>query len=125
MVAGHSGEDLVGLAEAVPVLLEVTPQLADPGGAESVLVGHVESARAQHEILDDAAIPLTAAAQPGREVQAEADLLGDGRLRVVAEPLLQGVLRLLTVGDTVAVLVGAAGRLGQRLDTEVMTVSGP
>src|SRR6185369_16346541 len=116
MVAGHSGENLVGLAEAVPVLLEVTAQLADPGGAESVLVGHVESALAQHEILDDAAVALAAAAQPSREVQAEADLIGDGRLGVVAEPLLQGILRLLTIWSGVAALVGAAARLGQGLD---------
>src|SRR5690348_7219760 len=73
--------------EAIPVLVEVTPQLADPSLGEAELRAHVRGALAGHEIFSKAAISFGTRAEPGREIEAEGDLLGRWRLRVVVQRL--------------------------------------
>src|SRR5262249_60003789 len=72
--------------------LELPPQLADTAGAEAELPGDVAGALAGHQVIDDQAVAPAEGEQPGREVAPEHDLLGDRRLGVVAQPLLEGVL---------------------------------
>src|SRR5437868_4297945 len=74
-------------AEAVPVLAEVAPQLADAGRAQLVRAGQLVRPVPQRHVLDDAAVALAQRGQPAREVQPEADLLIDWGLRVVGQGL--------------------------------------
>src|SRR5262249_30357460 len=92
---GRAGLSLDLLGEAAPVLQEVTAQLADPARGQAELLADVLGPPAGHQRVDHAAVALTTGAAPNREVDAEGGLLGHGRLGVVAQPLLEGVLRLL------------------------------
>jgi putative DNA primase/helicase len=73
--------------------------------------GADESTVTQHlrPVADDAPLAAGQRHQPGREVDAEGHLLGDGRLRVVAQPLLEDVLPVLAVDGGVALLVRRGG----------------
>ena len=56
--------------EALPVLVEITPQLADPSLRETELRAHVLCAFAGHEVFHKAAIAFAACLQPSRESRA-------------------------------------------------------
>src|SRR5688500_13004120 len=76
-------------AEAAPVPLKLAAELRDPGLAQAELAGHVLGALAVHQVVDHPAVALAPRGPPGREVKAEADLLGHGRDRVLPQGLLQ------------------------------------
>src|SRR5262249_29876238 len=88
---GRRGQVLVKAAEALPVLVKVTAQLADPGGAEAELRAHVQGAFPSHQVLGQAAVSLRTRPEPRREVEAEAGLLRRRRLRVIHQRLRKRV----------------------------------
>src|SRR5262249_2049818 len=45
-----SGDGRAGFREALPVGVELQPELRDAGGAEAILVGHVQGAFAVHQV---------------------------------------------------------------------------
>src|SRR5690348_7438440 len=80
-------------SENVPVSAELSPFLRDASRADLVLVGDIARALADHQILDDAAVALAQASQPGQEIQLEADRLVGRRLRVIQQGFAQRMLR--------------------------------
>src|SRR5262245_38603867 len=85
------GLPVVVLDEALPVVHELAPELGNAAGRQAVPVRHVQRPLAEHQVLDDAAVTLAAAPDPGREVEAEGNLLGHVAPRVVAQGLVEGV----------------------------------
>src|SRR5262245_39452798 len=77
--ARRSGPGFRRLTEALPVLPELAAELADAGRTEAVLASDGEGALAPQQILNDMAVTLRPAGQPGRKVQAEGHLLGHWR----------------------------------------------
>src|SRR5262249_56916060 len=55
---GRRGQVLVKAAEALPVVVEVAAQLADPGGAEAVLLAQAHGALPHHQVFRQAAVPI-------------------------------------------------------------------
>src|SRR5262249_18939198 len=89
--ASRRRQVLVNAAEALPVVVGVAAQLADPGGAQAEPAAYLECSFPPHQVLGQAAVTLRARRQPTREVDAKADLLGDGGGSVVAQRLRQRV----------------------------------
>src|SRR5262245_9924608 len=96
---GWSGRLLFLAADPLPGSHELPSELADPSRRESVPVRHVQRSLALQEVIDDPTVALAAAADPQREVQPETDLFGHGRLHVVVQPGLYGILRPLAKRD--------------------------
>ena len=82
----------------------------------------VAGALAGHQLGDDLAVPGAEGGQPGGEVAAEDNLVDHRRLRVVAQPLLEGVLAHLPRGVALGPLAGRRGQQG--LDAEAVPPPG-
>src|SRR5207249_5774405 len=109
---------------AEPAVAELPPLLADPARRQLELPAQVPGALVAGHRPDQAPLTAREGLQPGREVDPERDLIGDRGEGVVAQPLLEGVEQRLAVGRRVELLVRAAGRGGQVLDTEAVRALG-
>src|SRR5206468_1405546 len=72
----------------LPRLAELPSQLTDPAWTQAEVPGQVEGPVPQSHLLGDAVVPVRQGEQPGREVHAEDDLLGDRGLGVAEQRLL-------------------------------------
>lgn len=78
-------------AESFPVLVKFLSQLADTRRTEPELAGHDAGSLADHQVLDQRAIPLCSRRRPGWEVLTKCQLVGHWRLRVVVQSLVQPI----------------------------------
>src|SRR5262249_57082141 len=98
--------------EAPPILQELAAELADAAGAEAVLAADVLGALAEHQVVQQPAVPLGARPPPGGAVGAEGHLLRHGGLGVVFQSLSEDVAEQAAAG-------------GERLDREAAPLLAP
>src|SRR4051812_2640179 len=79
------------LTEPHPAVVQLAPQLGDAGGAHLEPPRQLVGSEPERQGPRDPAVAAVKGGEPGREVEAEGDLVGDRRLTVVLEGLVEGV----------------------------------
>src|SRR5262245_48853484 len=84
-----TGCTTAGAAEPLLILMKFPTQLADPCWTQPKLSSHISRVLADHQIVDQPAIPLRARRQPGRKFLPKCYLVRHRRLRVVVQRFIE------------------------------------